>query len=62
MFNALYSQIHEIPRRSKWATRELAEFLKYCYNDQLDPQEIGGSYAGALMKMVLGSPIVGQMF
>jgi len=47
VFNALYSQIHEIPRRSKWATRELAEFLKYCFDDQLDPQEIGGSYAGA---------------
>ena len=47
VFNALYSQIHEIPRRSKWATRELAEFLKYCFKDQLDPQEIGGSYAGA---------------
>ena len=47
VFNALYSQIHEIPRRSKWATRELAEFIKYCYNDKLDPQEIGGSYAGA---------------
>ena len=40
VFNALYSQIHEIPRRSKWATRELAEFIKYCYNDKLDPQEI----------------------
>ena len=47
VFNALYSQIHEIPRRSKWATRELAEFIKYCHNDKLDPQEIGGSYAGA---------------
>ena len=47
VFNALYSQIHDIPRRSKWATRELAEFIKYCYNDKLDPQEIGGSYAGA---------------
>jgi len=47
VFNALYSQIHEIPRRSKWATRELAEFIKYCYKDKLDPQEIGGSYAGA---------------
>ena len=47
VFNALYSQIHEIPRRSKWATRELAEFIKYCYNDKIDPQEIGGSYAGA---------------
>ena len=47
VFNSLYTQIHEMPRRSKWATRELAEFLKYCYNDKLDPQEIGGSYAGA---------------
>jgi len=47
VFNALYSQIHEIPRRKKWATKELAEFLKYCFEDQLDPQEIGGSYAGA---------------
>ena len=47
VFNALYSQIHEIPRRTKWATKELAEFIKYCYKDNLDPQEIGGSYAGA---------------
>ncbi len=47
VFNALYSQIHDMPRRSKWATKELAEFLKYCFSDQLDPQETGGSYAGA---------------
>tara|TARA_B100001250_G_scaffold177329_2_gene152384 strand:- start:4004 stop:4798 length:795 start_codon:yes stop_codon:yes gene_type:complete len=47
VFNALYTQIHEMPKRSKWATRELAEFLKYCFNDKLDTQEIGGSYAGA---------------
>ena len=47
VFNSLYTQIHKMPRRSKWATRELAEFLKYCYEDNLDPQEIGGSYAGA---------------
>ena len=47
VFNSLYSQIHDMPRRSKWATRELAEFLKYCFDDGLDPQEIGGSYAGA---------------
>ena len=31
VFNSLYSQIHDMPKRSKWATRELAEFLKYCY-------------------------------
>ena len=47
VFNSLYSQIHEIPRRSKWATKELAEFLKYCYRDKLGTQEVGGSYAGA---------------
>jgi len=47
VFNALYTQIHEMPTRSKWATKELAEFLKYCYKDKLDTQEVGGSYAGA---------------
>ena len=47
VFNSLYTQIIEMPRRSKWASRELAEFLKYCYKDQIDTQEIGGSYAGA---------------
>jgi membrane-bound lytic murein transglycosylase B len=47
VFNSLYTQIHEMPRRAKWASKELAEFIKYCFNDQLDPQEIGGSYAGA---------------
>ena len=47
VFNSLYTQIHEMPRRSKWATKQLAEFLKYCFEDQLDPQLIGGSYAGA---------------
>ena len=26
VFNSLYSQIHDMPKRSKWATRELAEF------------------------------------
>jgi len=47
VFNSLYTQIHEMPKRSKWASKELAEFLTFCYNDQLDTQMIGGSYAGA---------------
>jgi membrane-bound lytic murein transglycosylase B len=47
VFNSLYTQIHEMPKRSKWASKELAEFLTYCFNDQLDTQLIGGSYAGA---------------
>ena len=36
-----------MPKRANWASKELAEFLIYCFNDHLDPQEIGGSYAGA---------------
>ncbi len=47
VFNSLYTQIHEMPKRSKWASKQLAEFLKYCFEDQLDTQLIGGSYAGA---------------
>ena len=47
VFNSLYTQIIEMPRRAKWASKELAEFLEYCYEDQMDTQEIGGSYAGA---------------
>jgi len=47
VFNSLYTQIHEMPKRSKWASKELAEFLIYCFNDQIDTQAIGGSYAGA---------------
>ena len=47
VFNSLYTQIIEMPRRAKWASKELAEFLEYCYKDQIDTQEIGGSYAGA---------------
>ncbi len=47
VFNSLYTQIIEMPKRAKWASKELAEFLEYCYEDQIDTQEIGGSYAGA---------------
>ena len=31
VFNSLYTQIHEMPRRSKWASKELAQFLIYCF-------------------------------
>ena len=36
-----------MPKRSRWAKKELIEFLVYCYNDKLHPHEIYGSYAGA---------------
>ena len=47
VFNSLYTQIHEMPKRAKWASKELASYLEYCYNDGVDPQSIEGSYAGA---------------
>ena len=47
VFNSLYTQISEMPKRAKWATTELIEFLYYCYNDSIPPHSIYGSYAGA---------------
>ena len=47
VFNSLYTQIHEMPKRSKWASKELASYLEYCFKDGVDPQSIEGSYAGA---------------
>jgi len=35
-------------RKSKWAYRELKEFLKYTQGEGIDPLSISGSYAGAL--------------
>ena len=36
-----------MPKRAKWASKELASYLEYCYEDGVDPQSIEGSYAGA---------------
>jgi len=47
VFNALYTVIHRLPERSTWAVRELATFLAFCYQNNLDPLSISGSYAGA---------------
>ena len=45
VFNSLYTQIHEMPKRAKWASKELASYLEYCFKDNVDPQSIEGSYA-----------------
>ena len=37
VFNSLYTQIHEMPKRAKWASNELASYLDYCYKDNVDP-------------------------
>ncbi|MFC1679653.1 lytic transglycosylase domain-containing protein [Elusimicrobiota bacterium] len=47
VFNALYTAIHKVPRRSEWAARELAQFLIYAFSDEVPPHSIKGSYAGA---------------
>ncbi|RMF10471.1 MAG: hypothetical protein D6762_01415 [Candidatus Neomarinimicrobiota bacterium] len=47
VFNALYTVVHEIPRKSDWAVQQLVEFLLYCYRDDQDPHALYGSYAGA---------------
>ncbi|MBI4063166.1 MAG: lytic murein transglycosylase [Elusimicrobia bacterium] len=57
VFDALYTAAKAIPKRSQWASRELAALLIYCYaNDlalkwkygyQAPANEIQGSYAGA---------------
>ena len=47
VFNALYSQIHEIPRRRKWATRTF-KLLSTVLKDKLDTQEIVAPTRGLL--------------
>lgn len=47
VFNSLYTQIAKMPRRSKWARKEMLEYLVYCYTDSIPPHSIKGSYAGA---------------
>ena len=47
VFNALYTQILRMPKRSNWAQRQLIDYLVLCYEDQIPPHSIKGSYAGA---------------
>ena len=47
VFNALYTLIHQLPRKKKWAAKELSEFIMLCYGNNIDPHSIKGSYAGA---------------
>lgn len=47
VFNALHTVAHRIPRKEKWAVKEMTEFLKYCYFNHISPLTVFGSYAGA---------------
>jgi len=47
VFNALYTLIHQLPRKKKWAAKELSEFIILCHENKINPHSIKGSYAGA---------------
>lgn len=47
VFNALNTIAERIPRRSSWASKEIAELLKLSYKRKKDAFALLGSYAGA---------------
>ena len=47
VINSLYTQAMKMPKRSSWATREIAELLIFCSENDIDPFSLEGSYAGA---------------
>ena len=47
VINSLYTQAAKMPKRSTWAAKEIAELLSFCYQNNIDPYSIEGSYAGA---------------
>ncbi|MAI87620.1 MAG: hypothetical protein CMF98_00560 [Candidatus Marinimicrobia bacterium] len=46
VFTSLHTQIHD-EKRKLWAEKEMTEFIKYCYENNIDPFSLRGSYAGA---------------
>ena len=47
VINSLYTQAMKMPKRSSWATKEIAELLIFCSENDIDPFLLEGSYAGA---------------
>jgi membrane-bound lytic murein transglycosylase B len=47
VFNSLYTQATHLPKRSSWAIKELFELLLYSKEQNINPFELQGSYAGA---------------
>ncbi|MBF88911.1 MAG: hypothetical protein CMG75_04485 [Candidatus Marinimicrobia bacterium] len=47
VFNALHTVIHNLPRKAKWVEKEMAEYLIYCWENEIPPLSLYGSYAGA---------------
>ena len=47
VFNSLYTQTINFPKRSSWATKEIFELLLYSKQENISPFDLYGSYAGA---------------
>ena len=47
VFNSLYTQTINFPKRSAWATKEIFELLLYSKEEKINPFSLYGSYAGA---------------
>lgn len=47
VFPTLYTIMVELPGRRNWAADELAEWLRLCHRNGLNPHAVKGSYAGA---------------
>ena len=47
VFNSLYTQIVNLPKRATWATKELYHLLLYSKEQNINPFQLEGSYAGA---------------
>jgi len=47
VMNSLYTQAMKMPKRSSWATIEIAQLLIFCSENNMDPFSLEGSYAGA---------------
>ena len=47
VINSLYTQAVKMPKRSSWASKEIAELLSFCSENDIDPFSLEGSYAGA---------------
>ena len=47
VINSLYTQAKKMPKRESWATKEIAELLIFCSENNIDPFSLEGSYAGA---------------
>ena len=43
VINSLYTQAVKMPKRSNWATKEIAELLIFCFENDIDPFLLEGS-------------------